>query len=183
MNIQPSEIESVEEIGMLDEAPVKLVRTSGGLFLAVGKLKNKNQEEVLSAGSHSAVVKYNVEKSFRHYQPSMMKSEQESEVVSGMSELLSKSDRDSGFDVYAIKKSGGLTIMATKHNVEVFRLEAERTDDALVLHETMGSGISNPASVAGAMSTVAAREAIAQGYDSLEFRGQKYDAKEVAKVK
>jgi hypothetical protein len=74
--LKPQEIEKIEEIGTLDGAPVKMIKTIGGFWVAAGRPKGKNQDEALAAGSHPAIVKYNVEKQYAlRFTPMLAKSE------------------------------------------------------------------------------------------------------------
>lgn len=121
MEIRPSEISNVESIGSLDGEDVKMIRTLGGLYLVVGKPRGKSQQEVLSAASHGAIARYNVEKSYKNFQPNMMKSETgEIEIVTGMTGLLPKKMIENGFDFYAIKKSESVDLVLTKSQVGIF---------------------------------------------------------------
>lgn len=135
MEIKPSEIDTVDMIGDLDGEGVQLVRTKGGLYVAVGKPRGKSKGEVLAAGSHPAIVRYNIEKSFSSFQPAMMKSEQTEghSIVTGMSEFLPKGMRDKGYDFYAIKKSNTYDFMLTKSNIEVLKYQAQSVDSDIVI--------------------------------------------------
>lgn len=135
MEIRPSEVDTVDLIGDLDGEGVQLVRTKGGLYVAVGKLRGKNKGEVLAAGSHPAIVRYNIEKSYSAFQPAMMKSEEASgqEFVTGMSNLLPKQMVDKGFDFYAIKKSNSYDFVLTKQNMEVLKYQAESVDSDIII--------------------------------------------------
>jgi hypothetical protein len=137
MQIKPNEIESVEEAGELNKAPVKLIRTKGGFWIAVGKLKGKNKEEAIAAGSHPAIVKYNIEKQFPEFQPAMMKSEDlsDSSVVEKHSHFLSDDLRKSGHDIYSVQNGPEVNFHITKHNLEVSSVKASLIEDALVINE------------------------------------------------
>lgn len=65
MNITPNEISEIEEIGTMNGLPVKLLTTKGGFRIAVGRNQGKQVDEALAAGSHPAIVKYNLENSTR----------------------------------------------------------------------------------------------------------------------
>ena len=75
MQLTPNEIDSVEDAGLLNGSKVKLIKTKGGFWIAVGRPQGKLQEEALAAGSHPAIVRYNLERQHPTFQPSMQKSE------------------------------------------------------------------------------------------------------------
>jgi hypothetical protein len=121
MQITPSEIDIVEEAGVLDGSPVKMIRTKGGFWIAVGKPKGKMREEAIGAGSHPAIVKYNIEKQYPGFQPSMMKSEHlsDSAVVQKHSHFLSEDLRKSGHDIYSVQVGSDVNFHITRHNLKV----------------------------------------------------------------
>lgn len=134
MNITPNEIESIEEAGMLDSQPVKLIRTKGGFWIAVGRPKGKNRDEALGAGSHPAIVKYNIEKQYPGFQAIMMKSEDgQREVVEQHSHFLSEDLRKSGHDIYSVQKGLSIDFHVTKHNMKVSTINGNLLEDSLVL--------------------------------------------------
>ena len=141
MQITPEEISSIEEAGMLDNSPVKMIRTKGGFFIAVGKPKGKNKEEALSAGSHPAIVKFNIEKQYPGFQPSMMKSEllSDSTVVEKHSHYLSEDLRKSGHDVYSLQKGKNVEFHVTKNNIHVSSISAVIENDALTIKKMNSS--------------------------------------------
>lgn len=120
MNITPNEIASVEEAGSLDSSPVKMIRTKGGFWIAVGKPRGRHKEEALAAGSHPAIVKYNMEKQYPDFQPSLMKSESynDSAVVDKHSHFLSDDLRKSGHDLYSIQEGTSVSFKLTHQNIE-----------------------------------------------------------------
>jgi hypothetical protein len=137
MQITPNEIESIEEAGMMNQAPVKLIRTKGGFWIAVGRLKGKNTEEAIGAGSHPAIVKFNLEKQYPDFQPAMMKSEyfSDNEVVERHSHFLSDALRKSGHDIYSVQNGTDIKFHITKHNLEVSSVKANLVEDSLVINE------------------------------------------------
>jgi hypothetical protein len=136
MNISPEEIDSIEEAGFLDNSPVKLIRTKGGFYIAVGKPKGKNREEALSAGSHPAIVKFNIEKQYPSFMPNMMKSESAMpSVVEQHSHFLSDDLRKSGHDIYSVQSGPSIDFHVTKHNMKVSTIQGNLVEDVLVLSE------------------------------------------------
>lgn len=133
MEITPQEIDSIEEAGMLDGSPVKMIRTKGGFWIAVGKPKGKFKEEALSAGSHPAIVKFNVEKQHPDFQPSLMKSEllSDNTIVEKHSHYLSDDLRKSGHDVYSVQKGDNVEFHVTKNNINISSVKGIIEKDAL----------------------------------------------------
>lgn len=134
MQIKPQEIHSIEDAGTLDNSPVKMIRTKGGFYIAVGKTKGKAQEEALAAGSHPAIVKYNVEKQYPQFQPAMMKSESMVDpVVDKHSHFLSQDLRKSGHDIYSIQNGPSIDFHITKQNFKIAHIKGILLDDEMVL--------------------------------------------------
>lgn len=121
MQITPNDIHSIEEAGMLDNNPVKMIRTKGGFWIAVGKPRGKFREEAIGAGSHPAIVKFNLEKQFPGFQPAMMKSEEFSDnaVVEQHSHFLSEDLRKSGHDIYSVQEGDCVNFHITKHDIKI----------------------------------------------------------------
>lgn len=135
MQINASEIESIEEAGELDKSPVKMLRTKGGFWIAVGKPKGKHKDEALAAGSHPAIVKFNLEKQYPNFLPTMMKSETilNPAVVSKHSRFLSEELLKSGHDVYSVQTGSNVEFQVTKYDVKVGTVSATLESDAMVV--------------------------------------------------
>jgi hypothetical protein len=180
MEIKPSEISDVDSLGIIDGEEVKLVRTNGGLYIAIAKLKNKDSQEVLAAGSHPAIVRYNIEKSFRNFQPSLMKSESEmQEFVSGMSELLPEDMQNKGYDFYVIKKSNQVDMVLTKSNIEILKYEGSLLSDELVVGKPNKMLTKDTVKVAKAATIASAIIAVEEGKSSIVHENNRYNAKSV----
>lgn len=137
MNITPNEIESIEDVGMMNGAPVKILRTKGGFHIAVGRNQGKQIDEALAAGSHPAIVKYNLEKQYAAFQPAMMKSEVSlaPAVVVNHSHFLSEDLKKSGHDVYSVQTGTNIEFQITKHDVRVGSVMTTLEKDALVVNK------------------------------------------------
>ena len=135
MQITPNEIEAIEEAGTLDASPVKMIRTKGGFWIAVGKPRGKFKEEALAAGSHPAIVKYNLAKQYPAFQPSMMKSElyADNATVERHSHFLSDELRKSGHDIFSVQNGSEIDFHITKHNADVASVKGQVIDNSLVL--------------------------------------------------
>lgn len=120
MNLTPNDIDRVEDAGMMDDSPVKLIRTKGGFWIAIGKRRGKSLEETLAAGSHPAIVKYNLEKQYSEFRPAMMKSELLQEpIVEKHSHYLSDELRKSGHDIFSIQTGPAVEFSICKYNLQV----------------------------------------------------------------
>ena len=137
MNIRPEEIDSIEDAGMLNKRPVKMIRTKGGYWLAVGYKMGTAGQEALAAGSHPAIVKYNLERQYPEFQPSMMKSElyADNAKVEKHSHFLSDELRKSGHDVYSIQNDGNIEFQITKHNSQIHSVIGDVKNQELVFSD------------------------------------------------
>ena len=137
MQITANEIDSIEDVGMMNGHSVKLLRTKGGFHIAVGRQLGKNQDEALAAGSHPANVKYNLEKQYASFQPVMMKSEVSLSpaVVTKHSHYLSEDLKKSGHDVYSVQSGTSIEFQITKHDVKIGSIQTTLEKDALVVNE------------------------------------------------
>ncbi|NJO48119.1 MAG: hypothetical protein HC840_00220 [Leptolyngbyaceae cyanobacterium RM2_2_4] len=137
MNITPNEISEIEEIGTMNGLPVKLLTTKGGFRIAVGRNQGKQVDEALAAGSHPAIVKYNLEKQYAAFQPAMMKSEvsMSPAVVVNHSHFLSEDLKKSGHDVYSVQSGTNIEFQITKHDIRVGSIQTTLEKDSLVVNK------------------------------------------------
>lgn len=137
MQINPSEIDSVEEVGSLNNSPVKIVRLKGGFHIAIGKNRGKALEEALAAGSHPAIVKYNLQKQFRDFRPALMKNEQSQNiaVVEKHTKHLSQELQKSGHDLYSIQNGLNIEFQLTKYDVKAGNAQASIEDGGIVMNK------------------------------------------------
>jgi hypothetical protein len=116
--------------------PIKMIRTRGGFWIAIGHKKGKHSEEALGAGSHPAIVKYNLEKQFPDFEPNLMKSEGFVEpIVEKHSHFLSEDMRKSGHDIFSIQTGTVVEFQITKQNSSIAKVNANVEADNLVLTE------------------------------------------------
>lgn len=135
MQISPNEIDTIEECGILNGSPVRMLRLKGGFHIAVGKGKG-TKEEALGAGSHPAIVKFNLEKQYPDFQPHMAKSESgQKEIVEQHSHFLSSELRKSGHDIYSVQSGPMIDFHVTKHNMKISTINGSIQNDALILSE------------------------------------------------
>jgi hypothetical protein len=136
MNITPNEVAEIEEIGTLNGNSVKMVKLRGGFHLAVGRKRGSVSEEALGAGSHPAIVKYNLEKQYPEYQPKMMKSEGYVEpIVESHSHFLADDLRKSGHEIYSIQTGTDVEFQITKDKTSIATVNALMGNDHLMLED------------------------------------------------
>lgn len=168
MQITPNEIDAIEEAGILDHAPVKLIRTKGGFWIAVGKPRGKQKDEALAAGSHPAIVKYNLEKQYPGFQPSMMKSEHfsDSTIVEKHSHFLSQELRKSGHDIYSIQDGNVINFHITKLGINVASVNSVLKDNSIVIKD-----LSVDKAFARALAGATTEKAISCGVSKIKVEG------------
>lgn len=133
MQLTPNEISEIEDLGTMNNVPVKMLRTKGGYFIAVGRPKGKLREEALAAGSHPAIVKFTLEKQFPDFQPSMMKSESDPQpIVNQHSRFLSEDLIKSGYDIFSIQNPLTIEFHITKHKILVDKIISDIEDGNLI---------------------------------------------------
>lgn len=136
MEILPKEVESVKTIGNLHGEDVKLVKTRGGFYIAVGKKgQNTKKAEALAAGSHGAIVNHALSKEYgQSFQPAIFKSEQDQlEDVKDRSCFLSKNLSDKGLELYVLNKNNNLDFVLYRHGLTVGEYKAEISQNSLLI--------------------------------------------------
>lgn len=130
IELDSSDIADVKIIGELNGEKVKLLRTTGGFNIIVGK-RNKSDKNVdtLAVGSHPAIAVHQVEKSFRGFEKIITKSEGSEEFsnVENYTHNLSKNMQDDGFELFAISKTGETEFISTKKNIEIAKITIGNT--------------------------------------------------------
>lgn len=147
MEIKPSEVEEVKVIGKLHEDDVKLVKTKGGFYVAIGKKKkDANKADALAAGSHQALVAHQVEKMHgQSFQPVMAKSEAEKlPEVEDMSDILPDMAKNSGLELFVLEKYNHVDFVFCKHGIELAKYETYHEGDSLKIKEYNFKGFISP---------------------------------------
>lgn len=167
MQITPNEIDSIEEAGTLDNAPVKMIRTKGGFWIAVARPKGRLKEEAVAAGSHPAIVRFNLEKMYPTFQASLMKSEflSDSTVVDKHSHFLTEELRKSGHDVYSVQSGPDVEFHITKHNTNVHTVKGHLQEGAIVIDE-----LSIPKQFSRAIAGATVEKALATGASKIKVK-------------
>lgn len=167
MKINPNEVKSIDDIGMLNGKPVKLLKFKGGYNLIMGFEPGKEIESVLSAGSHAAIAKFNLEKQYMNYRPNLTKSEHEiAPVVSKHSAHLSEDLLKSGHDIYSIQNGPNIEFQLTKHDVKIGNLKAELINGCLSVKE-----FNTDVQFAKAFTGAVAEKALMCGTDKVSIKG------------
>ena len=182
MELKPSEIDHVEDIGTLDGNPVKMLRTVGGFYIALGTPKGKGRQEALAAGSHPAIVKYNVEKQHRGFEPVLAKNEAaQSEYVIGLSELLSQELRDKGYEMYSLQKNQNIEYTLTHHGSQVHSFFAQLTPDSVRFEKSEKPLPASLKDFSLATSEAALRLAASRKKMYLEYKDSKFPVTKLLK--
>lgn len=167
MQITASEIANVDEAGMLDGSPVKMIRLKGGFYIATGKPFGKAKEEALAAGSHPAIVKYNLSKQYPAFQESLMKSEAFSNAdatVEKHSHFLSEDLRKSGHEIYSVQKGPDIEFHITKYGTKVGTIVSHLQEDSIVIDQ-----MAAPQEFSRALAGATAEKALGCGAKTLKI--------------
>lgn len=138
MEIKPNEVEEVKVIGRLNGDDVKMVKTQGGFHIAMGKKdKKSNKAEALAAGSHQALVAYQIEKMHgQDFEPTMYKSEAEQlPKVEDKTSLLPDMAKNAGLEVYVLSKFNHIDFIICKNNVELAKYETEYSGQEMTVKD------------------------------------------------
>lgn len=129
--VRPEEVDSVEEIGLLEGEPVKMIKMIGGFHIATAKVKGN--DKALSMGSHAAIVKHNLEKTYGNaFRPHLMKSEgQTNPIVYEKTYFLSKALSDKGYSLHLVEESGFISAILSHFGIEVLKQEALMKTDSI----------------------------------------------------
>lgn len=167
MKINANEIEHVEDAGELDGFPVKLVRTKGGFWMSIGRPRGQAAESVIGAGSHPAIVRYNVQKQFPTFCPQMAKSEGfQEEKVDKHSHFLSDDLRKSGHDIYSVESGLNVHFLLTKHNVKVADISTHVEENNLVVTD-----LQHPKEATKAIAGAITEKALMMGAKKVIIKG------------
>jgi hypothetical protein len=132
MQLFPSEIKSIDDMGELDSEPVKMVSTIGGFYLAVGKKHGK--DFVLGSASHPAILRHSIKKSYSSFKPSLMKSETDNAEVVERTQILPQELKKSGHELFEIEELGSTRFSLTKHSKEIAKFDFEpNLDNGMIL--------------------------------------------------
>lgn len=158
MQIKPEEVEEVKVIGRLYGDDVKMVKTKGGFHIAMGKKeRNSRKADALAAGSHAALVSYQLEKMHGHdFEPAIFKSEADQlPEVEDKTDILPKEAQNAGIELFILNKSNNLDFVMCKHGLELAKYETEYTADELIVKNySFRKSLSPNKFIAEAMSNI-----------------------------
>jgi len=121
--IDPKEIDTVEECGTIDGKKIKLIKTIGGLHLAVNEADEKSP--IAAYASHPAIVKYQLAKRYgARFHEAIAKNEGDlkTEAIS-FEKNLPQALKNSGYDIFCLKKGVEASFVVTADNIEVIKSE------------------------------------------------------------
>lgn len=109
MNIKPEDIEEITVVGSLHDEDVKIIKTTGGFHVAVGKQKkDKGSTTILGGGSHKGLVVHHVQKDYPEFQQNIFKSEQNKPTnIEDKTKFLSDINKNSGVELFLCKNTDG----------------------------------------------------------------------------
>jgi hypothetical protein len=174
MEILPNEVESVKVIGNLHGDEVKVVKTFGGFYIAVGK-KNKTarKSEALAAGSHQALVSHQLCKEFgSDFEPAIFKSEHDQLAkVETKTEYLSSDMIAKGVELFTLTKGSKIDFVLVKHGLTLGEYSGEIKDKSIVLYK---GGFTNKEAISSNFKTARAMSrAIKDKVHELKLNGVK----------
>ena len=140
MDIKEDEIKEVSKLGNLNGDEVKLVTLKGGLHIGIGrKSEDSKKSAILAVGSHPALVSYQISKKYdQKFEQNLAKNEGEiiPEVLNFSTNLSPLNKNILGLDIYAVKTGNNVDFKITKHNFEIFSIQATQNEDILSLDKT-----------------------------------------------
>lgn len=131
--LKENEIDYIEEIGDINGVPVKMIRSLGGFYAAAGKAPNDSKDSVLAAGSHPAIVKFELQKKYgKGYREHLNKSESTIHpIVFEKTNFLNKSLVDKGYSLYSVITGSSLSVILSRYGNEILK------QDGLVKSESL----------------------------------------------
>lgn len=180
MKLNPDEITSIEDIGLLDGHPVKVLNHKGGFVVAVKE--NGDKSQVLSSGSHIGLVRHAICKAFKNFRPSLMKSESNEEHFTDYTHLLPDVLRKSGHNLIALYKNDGTTqYNISRHCWDHLSVIGSNDGDSLQLTKrpvkdqdgNIRPQFANIKDASSAIINAALSEAKKTSKDFIEFQGKK----------
>ena len=114
--------------------------------MAVGlKKKGKKKPEVLAAGSHPALVSYQLSKEFNaDFKPKLCKSESDiMPDVEETTENLSDELKNKGFESFILKKGNNLQFIISRFGLDIIKYDTEHQNNTLIFKNHSKHNISN----------------------------------------
>ena len=140
MEIKKDEIKEIKKLGTLHGSEVKLITLKGGFHVGLGKKgKNSTKTDILAVGSHPALVSHQISKKYnQNFEQAMAKSEKDiMPTVRDFSNNLDSTQKNVlGLDIFALKKNEKIEFKITKHNFEIFSIQATENGGEITLEKT-----------------------------------------------
>lgn len=135
MKLNQGDIASIEDFGEINGKLVQLITTKGGFRIAMGIAPGSKEEICLTAGSHPAIIRFNLMKQFKSYAPSMMKSASYNDmaIVENHSHFLSEDLRKSGHEIHSIQSGNSISYHISKLGIKVLDVETYIQDKTIVI--------------------------------------------------
>lgn len=141
MDIKEDEVKEINKLGNLNGDEVKIITLKGGLHIGIGKKsENSLKNSILAVASHPALVSHQIAKKFeKKFEQTLNKNENKnginSEIIDYSNNLNSTEKNVLSLNIYAIKDNDTVDFKITKHNFEVFSVEATKEEDTLFLNK------------------------------------------------
>lgn len=133
--LKPEEIDFIEEIGDINGIPVKMIRSIGGFFAASGRGPNDSKDTVLAAGSHGAIVKFELQKKFgKSFREHLNKSESTIQpIVFEKTNFLAPSLAKKGYSLYSMVTGSDVSMILSYYGDEILKQEGLVKSESLEL--------------------------------------------------
>ncbi len=129
LEISPADIAEIEECGELNGSPVKMIKTTGGYYVAIGKDK-KGQMKPVGTGPHKAICSFMVEKMNPGFSPLIAKNEGDNPEVTDLTKNLEDSKINKGYTLHSIRENEcNHKIVLSHHLAEVASADVQISDN------------------------------------------------------
>lgn len=136
MDLKPADIDTITTVGTLHGDDVKLIRSTGGFFIAVGKKEKKsNKPQALAAGNHPAITLHELSKIYKDkFQEKCAKSEENDMLkVESYTNTLHKKEQAEGVKLITARKNNELDFILYKDGLVIGKYETELEGDILLI--------------------------------------------------
>jgi len=129
LEISPADIAEIEECGELNGSPVKMIKTTGGYYVAIGKDKT-GRIKPIGTGPHRAICEFMVEKMNPGFRPLIVKNEGDNFSVIDLTKSLDEDKIARGYNLYAVKENEyNSKVVLSHHLAEVASADVGFLDD------------------------------------------------------
>ncbi len=130
LEISPADIAEIEECGELNGSPVKMIKTTGGYYIAIGKDK-KGKTKPVGTGPHKAICAFMVEKMNPGFRPLIAKNEGDKPEVTDLTKNLEADRIAKGYTLHSIRENEcNHQVVLSHHLAEVASAEVQISDGA-----------------------------------------------------